>query len=66
MIERYRPKPKPRRRADTREKPLVRVTYVPGKEAYLVQEGPQQSEIRWAVSGAYEIISNEFIERISK
>ena len=64
MITRYQPKPKPRRHANTRDKPLVRVTYIPGKEAYLIQEGPQQSEVRWAISGAYEIISNKFIERI--
>lgn len=69
MIERLRIPPKPpqpvaRRRADTHGKPLVRVTYIPDKKAYLLNEGPEQSEIRWVHNGNTLIVCNEHIERI--
>lgn len=67
MIERIKPKPEPpkaRVRADTKGKPLVRISYVPGKRAYLLAEGPQQSEIRWVHNGNTLIVCNEHIERI--
>lgn len=65
MIARYIPVPKPEpRKAKDRGKPLVRVTYIPDRQAYLIEEGPEQSEIRWTHNGNTVIICNEFIERI--
>ena len=66
MIPRYTPapKPEPSRRAKDKGRPLVRVTYVPDYVAYLIEEGPQQSEIRWVHNGNVNIICNEFIVKL--
>lgn len=62
MIARYTPAVK--RKAKDRDKPLVQVTYIPGRLAYLISEGPQQSEIRWVHNGNTHFICNEFIEKV--
>jgi predicted secreted protein len=49
------PEPKPRRPLD---KPLVRVAYIPGRTAYLIAEGPDQSELQWTHNGNIIFISN--------
>lgn len=65
MIPRYTPVPKPTpTKAKDKGKPLVRVSYVPDRVAYLIEEGPQQSEIRWQHNGNTSIICNEFIVKI--
>jgi hypothetical protein len=58
MIPRYKPKSK---RKGKNEKPIIQVTYWPGREFYLLHEGPDQSEIRWIQGGKTIIICNEFI-----
>lgn len=64
-MERYQPKLKPLpRKAKGNGKPLVRVTYIPDQMAYLLTEGPQQSEIRWVHNGNTNIICNEFIVKL--
>ena len=65
MIARYVPATKPApTKARDRGKPLVRVKYVPGKLAYLIAEGPEQSELRWQHNGNTFIVSNENIEKL--
>jgi hypothetical protein len=65
MIARYVPTPKPEpRKVKGAGKPLVRVTYIPDQTAYLMVEGPEQSEIRWTHNGNTVIICNEFLERL--
>ena len=66
MIERYKPPEKKpaSRKGDMKGKPLVRITYMPKHKAYLINEGPEQSEIRWVHNGNTLIVSNENIERI--
>jgi hypothetical protein len=66
VIARYipAPKPAPPTKARDRGKPLVRVKYVPDRLAYLITEGPEQSELRWVHNGNTFIISNENIEKM--
>ena len=65
MVERYKPKEKPPVKAASKhQKPLVRVDYVPDRIAELIQEGPDQSEIRWKHNGNYAIATNNHIKRI--
>lgn len=44
-------------------KSTVTVTYDPEREAYLVDEGPEVSEIRWADTGQYQFISNTHLKK---
>ena len=63
MIARYIPTP---RKLRDQGLPVVRVTYIKDQLAYLVHEGPDQSEIRWKHNGRTVIVSNTDIERVSK
>lgn len=63
MITRYIPIP---RKVRDRGLPVVRVKYIPDQLAYLIQAGPDQSEIRWKHNGRTVIVSNTDIERVSK
>jgi hypothetical protein len=63
MIARLKPeiKPKPPVSKPTRQR--VRVSYITDQEAFLVQEGPEQSEVQWP-NGNRTIVSNEHIEKL--
>jgi hypothetical protein len=42
-------------------KPTIKISYDSEREAYLIDEGPEVSEIRWADTGQHQFMPNKYL-----